>query len=258
MLFLETIYILSVVVAGAAHQGSTGRQMPPPPPPVRVEQREVVKATTSSTAGLDKLSPYLRAAVIADATFAGLTEKGRGVLQTNATTTVAAMTEKIAKAGGAVALLSSRLVPTSEVLITYTGSSPGAIAIDGVQLVPRPPNGKNIVVRAARGLTPAVLRALAALSWATNIEPFVTPPQSTGDWSGTLHAGMMAIGGETTGIVIQTAQGRFELQPATEAMRKEIEALDGKEVVVTGTLTTKAGVEVARRQIIQVTKIVKK
>ncbi|MBV9124604.1 MAG: hypothetical protein JO112_14705 [Planctomycetes bacterium] len=70
---------------------------------------------------------------------------------------------------------------------------------------------------------------------------------------GTLRTGVVAIGGETTGIVLQTKAGTFELEVGrNKQLREKAEHLNGKEVAVTGTLTVRQGVEVKERKIIRV------
>ena len=70
---------------------------------------------------------------------------------------------------------------------------------------------------------------------------------------GTLRTGVVAIGGETTGLVIETKAGTFELDVGKDKqLREKAEKLDGKVVVVTGTLTVRRGVEVKERKIITV------
>jgi hypothetical protein len=77
------------------------------------------------------------------------------------------------------------------------------------------------------------------------------------DWTGTLRLGVMAIGGETTGIILETAKEKFEIAPATDAVRADLKKLDGQKVTVHGTLARRPGVEVKERVIITVTKVVK-
>lgn len=77
-----------------------------------------------------------------------------------------------------------------------------------------------------------------------------------GEWTGRIMAGMMAVGGETTGILLDLGQERLELQPADQAMRQRLQALDGKTVTIHGTLETHAGVEVKTRRIITVKDVV--
>lgn len=77
------------------------------------------------------------------------------------------------------------------------------------------------------------------------------------DWTGMLRTGVVAIGGETTGIVLETADGKFEVQGATKAVQAELQKLDKQKVVVHGTLARKPGVEVKERAIITATKVTK-
>jgi hypothetical protein len=83
-------------------------------------------------------------------------------------------------------------------------------------------------------------------------------PPAEGEWTGRLDYGVVAVGGETTGIVLTTESGRFELEPADTAMRNHMKGLNGKQVVVRGLLRTVAGVEVKERHIIKVTSITAK
>jgi hypothetical protein len=73
---------------------------------------------------------------------------------------------------------------------------------------------------------------------------------------GTLRTGIVAIGGETTGMTI-TAKGiKWELDLGRNAkLRTAAEKLDGKGVTVTGTLERRAGVEVKERWIVTVTSL---
>lgn len=75
------------------------------------------------------------------------------------------------------------------------------------------------------------------------------------EWTGTVHAGVVAIGGETTGIVLETAKGKFELKAATDAVLADLKKADGKKATVRGTLARQPGVEKAERVIITVTKV---
>ena len=71
--------------------------------------------------------------------------------------------------------------------------------------------------------------------------------------TGTLTTGIMAIGGETTGTIIQSGNVTWELDfgqnPQLQARAKE---LNGKRVVVTGTYRRGRGVEIAQREIVTV------
>jgi hypothetical protein len=71
---------------------------------------------------------------------------------------------------------------------------------------------------------------------------------------GTLRTGVVAIGGETNGIVVQNARhGSYELELGGDReLRGQAEKLDGKAVVIRGTLKVRKGVEVQLRRIITV------
>jgi len=73
---------------------------------------------------------------------------------------------------------------------------------------------------------------------------------------GTLRAGIMAIGGETTGVVINATGVTWELdlRPVPSATARA-ESLDGRRVVVKGTLEVKRGVERRERAIVTVTSL---
>jgi len=70
---------------------------------------------------------------------------------------------------------------------------------------------------------------------------------------GKLQTGVIAIGGETTGVVVRAAGSVWELDLAGNAeLKKQAEQLDKQTVVVTGTYRKQAGVEVPERHIIAV------
>ena len=70
---------------------------------------------------------------------------------------------------------------------------------------------------------------------------------------GTLKTGIVAIGGETTGTIVRTKAGTFELEFGKDKeLRALAKKLDGKEVVVSGPLQVRKGVEVKERRIITV------
>jgi hypothetical protein len=72
---------------------------------------------------------------------------------------------------------------------------------------------------------------------------------------GTLHTGIFAIGGETTGFIIETADGRtYELQ-LNRAQQAWAMRHDGQQIEVTGRLTIVPGVEGPDRQVIIVDKM---
>ena len=73
---------------------------------------------------------------------------------------------------------------------------------------------------------------------------------------GTLRIGIVAIGGETTGTVIDTKEGRYELELGKDKkLREKARRLAGKPVMVVGTLEVRKGIEVKQRKIITVTSL---
>src|SRR5436305_11717214 len=69
--------------------------------------------------------------------------------------------------------------------------------------------------------------------------------------TGTLHFNVLSIGGETTGATLKNKEGLFELKLSDEQKRTAGQ-LDGKRVVVAGTLVIRPGIEVKERKIITV------
>jgi len=95
---------------------------------------------------------------------------------------------------------------------------------------------------------------------APDLEDFVrnyAAKSAAGEWTGKVLTGIVAIGGETTGIVLETAQGRLELQ-CDAAQRATLDGLKGQQVTIRGKLEIRPGVEMPERRIITVTEIVKK
>lgn len=73
------------------------------------------------------------------------------------------------------------------------------------------------------------------------------------EFKGKLRTGIVAIGGETTGTILETKDGRLELDLGKDKeLRKMADNLNGKAVVVTGILQVRKGVEVKERKIITV------
>ena len=68
---------------------------------------------------------------------------------------------------------------------------------------------------------------------------------------GKLLTGITAVGGETTGVMIQTGVGSFELE-LDKKQEAEAKKLDGKAVIVTGSIVIKPGVTRGPRTLIQV------
>jgi hypothetical protein len=78
------------------------------------------------------------------------------------------------------------------------------------------------------------------------------PPGQTVTATGTLATGVMAIGGETTGVVLRidrTTSWELEL---TADLRRKAELLNGQVVTVEGEACVRAGVEVRERRMIRV------
>ena len=84
-----------------------------------------------------------------------------------------------------------------------------------------------------------------------------TGPPKTETFEGTLQTGVVAIGGETTGIVLKTEKnGQYELDfNKNEQLQKLAGTLNGKRVVVKGTYQPRPGVEVKERRIILVSSL---
>jgi len=71
------------------------------------------------------------------------------------------------------------------------------------------------------------------------------------EFTGKLSHPVFAIGGETTGTVIETKKGNYELDlGGKKDLLKKVEELKGKQVVVVGTLKVVKGVEIPERKII--------
>lgn len=74
--------------------------------------------------------------------------------------------------------------------------------------------------------------------------------------SGILRTGVVAIGGETTGTTVTVEGITWELEfGKNEALAEAAKKLDGKKVVVKGTLERRPGVEVKGRRIVTVSEL---
>lgn len=106
-------------------------------------------------------------------------------------------------------------------------------------------------------LTATALVTMAAMSLAEDAPPAKLAPGPV-DVTGRLQTGIMAIGGETTGVVITIpGQGRYELDiRGNKELQTTADTLNGKQVRVKGTLSVKQGVEVKERRIIKVETLV--
>ncbi len=76
-------------------------------------------------------------------------------------------------------------------------------------------------------------------------------------YEGTLETGIMAIGGETTGIILKTKnEGTYELDLGKDhKLKATAETLNGKAVIVHGEYKPRAGVEIRERRILIVTSL---
>ena len=73
---------------------------------------------------------------------------------------------------------------------------------------------------------------------------------------GTIQTGIAAIGGETTGTIIKSKNIIWELELGKNAAnRKNATKLNGKKVIVQGTLARRRGVEIRERWIVTVTSL---
>ena len=87
------------------------------------------------------------------------------------------------------------------------------------------------------------------------------PPAEGGDYikveiRGTLRTGVMAIGGETTGTMVTARGAKWDLDlTRLPEGRQKAEALDGRAVLVKGTLEIRPGVERRERAIVTVTSL---
>jgi len=73
---------------------------------------------------------------------------------------------------------------------------------------------------------------------------------------GTLNSGIMAIGGETTGTTVSAGEIVWELEISPNSdLAERLAALNGAEVVVTGSYREMRGVEVPLRYIVTVDSI---
>jgi hypothetical protein len=100
-------------------------------------------------------------------------------------------------------------------------------------------------------LTPRSAIAVVCLAATLGCAMHAPANAQAGEWTGRLETGVVAIGGETTGVVLRTASATLELR-LNETQQVEAARLDGETVRVRGTLTEVEGVEVALRRIIDV------
>ena len=107
------------------------------------------------------------------------------------------------------------------------------------------------------------LLSLAALLAAGCVAATTPPPKEkekaapVQTYTGTVRTGIMAIGGETTGILLETAaNGTYELDTRGDREKAaQLEKLDGKKAVVTGEYRPRPGVEIKERRILIVASV---
>ncbi len=76
------------------------------------------------------------------------------------------------------------------------------------------------------------------------------------EFRGTLRAGVRAFGGETTGVIIVTSDGTYELDlKQNPEWSSQVWQFDGKQVTVEGKLFVRKGIEVKKRWIIHVSSL---
>jgi hypothetical protein len=80
-----------------------------------------------------------------------------------------------------------------------------------------------------------------------------TAPADVLTLTGTLKTGVVAAGGETTGMTLTVERTTYELEFKDAGLRKTAEGLNGKSVTVKGSLTIQFGTEMGQRRILAVT-----
>jgi len=94
---------------------------------------------------------------------------------------------------------------------------------------------------------------LEAFSIHTMADQTASPDYIKVEIKGTLSTGVMAIGGETTGTIIQSGDVRWELDFGdNKELRQTAAKLNRKTVIVTGTYERRRGVEIRERHIVKV------
>ncbi|MDB5391999.1 MAG: hypothetical protein JWM11_7645 [Planctomycetaceae bacterium] len=100
----------------------------------------------------------------------------------------------------------------------------------------------------------ALLMSSTAFTFSDAPDPSLDEESIKVSVTGTVRTGIVAIGGETTGVTIKSKNATFELEfGKNAALKKQADKLDGKPAIVEGTLDRKEGVEVKDRWIVTVT-----
>jgi len=114
-----------------------------------------------------------------------------------------------------------------------------------------PPLGRQGLVRGATGA--GIVLTLLALTGFQSASDTRSPDVVRVEVTGVLRTGIMAIGAETTGTMIQSGDIGWELDLGGDAaLRARAKEMNGKRVTVTGTYRRKAGVEIPWREIVTV------
>jgi hypothetical protein len=161
------------------------------------------------------------------------------------------------------------------------GAPVGVFNLDDLRVKPLNPSGFRVVIPAMTStrlfLALALLAAAAAVADTPQNHHCKLPDGSfdgtkthrqcdvaKGEWAkdteftGVLKTGVSAVGGETTGVVLEVGGKTYELDVhGDKALLKATTELAGKDVTVAGYATTKKGVEVKERNIIVVSTFVK-
>jgi outer membrane protein OmpA-like peptidoglycan-associated protein len=164
---------------------------------------------------------------------------------------IQAYTDNIGSRPANVELSKSRANAVRNYLIKTHGIAPDRLVATG--LADANPIGDNST---ARGRSQN--RRIELVRMDMKKPPPTPSAQSTiaAEWTGRVTTGMMAIGGESTGIMLANGRESFELQPANDAIRQQLQNLNGKSATVRGRLDIRQGVEVRERRIITVTEVI--
>jgi len=106
-----------------------------------------------------------------------------------------------------------------------------------------------------------VLASFLLINGAFGVARAAEPPAANAEQyvkveiKGVLNAGVVAIGGETTGITITAGKVKWELEIKDKTLLALAQQLDGKTVLVKGELHVTSGVEIPVRSIVTVAEL---
>jgi len=113
--------------------------------------------------------------------------------------------------------------------------------------------------RGGPGFGYALVRIRRAGVMSVNDKPIAAAGEADGTnvkVIGVVRTGLVAVGGETTGMTITTDSGTYELDTHGDVdLARRLQQLDGKRAAAEGRLSIKIGVEVSQRRIIEVSRI---